>query len=229
MKTIKLKAESRTESGKGFARKLRQAGFVPAVFYGYEVEPIMIKVSSSDLIKLIERERSETSFIKLSIKDGSNKTEKVSVIKDVQIDTIKRKPVHVDFYEIKMDREVTLDLPIQLIGNPVGVEAGGELQQVKREIKVLGLPSAIPEAVELDISALEIGDSIKVGDVDLAEGIKCLDIEDGVIATVAAKRVSVLVEAEEVEGAEEEAIEGEEKEEPGEEAETASTGDEESE
>jgi large subunit ribosomal protein L25 len=225
MKTIKLKAEARTGSGKGFARKLRGAGFVPAIFYGYEVEPIMIKVSSSDLIKVIERERSETSFIKLSIKEGSTKTEKVSVIKDVQIDTIKRKPIHADFYEIKMDREVTLDLPIILIGDPVGVEAGGELQQVKREIKVSGLPSAIPEAFELDISTLEIGDSIKVGDVELAEGIKCLDTEDGTIATVATKRVSVLAEAVEVE---EEAIEGEE-EAPVEETEAASTDEEKSE
>lgn len=224
MKTIKLKAEARTESGKGFARKLRGEGFVPAIFYGYKVEPIMLKVGSSDLIKLIEKERSEASFIKLSIKDGSKKTEKISVIKDIQIDTIKRKPIHADFYEIKMDREVNLDLPIILIGEPAGVEAGGELQQVKRDLKVSGLPSAIPEAVELDISNLEIGDSIKVGDVELAEGIKCLDIEDGVIATVAAKRVSVLVEAAE---AEEEAIEGEEEEAPGEETETASTGDEE--
>jgi large subunit ribosomal protein L25 len=225
MKTIKLKAEARTESGKGFARRLREEGFVPAVFYGYEVESIMLKVSSADLIKVIEKERSETSFIKLSIKEGDKKTEKISVIKDIQIDTIKRKPIHVDFYEIKMDREVTLDLPILLIGDPVGVEAGGELQQVKRELKVSGLPSAIPEAIELNISALEIGDSIKVGDVELAEGIKCLDTEDGVIATVATKRVSVLVEAEEVE---EEAIEGEEKEAPGEETETSPTGNEES-
>jgi large subunit ribosomal protein L25 len=226
MKTIKLKAEVRTESGKGVARKLRVAGFVPAVFYGYEVEPLKLTVTASDLIKVIEKERSETSFIKLSIKEGSTKTERVSVIKDVKIDTIKRRPIHVDFYEIKMDREVTLDLPIILVGNPVGIEAGGELQQVKRELKVSGLPSAIPEAVELDISALKIGDSIKVGDVELAEGIKCLDTEDGAIATVAAKRVSVLEAAAEAEG---EAIEGEAIEAAGEETETASAADQESE
>lgn len=225
MKTIKLKAEARKESGKGFARRLREEGFVPAIFYGYKVESQMIKISASDLIKLIEKERSETSFIKLSIKEGDKKTEKISVIKDLQIDTIKRKPVHVDFYEIKMDREVTLDIPIILIGEPVGVEEGGELQQVKRDLKVSGLPAAIPESVELDISALKIGDSIKVGDVELAEGIKCLDTEDGAIATVATKRVSVLLAAEE---AEEEAVEGAEKETPGEETETASTGEEES-
>ncbi|MBW2637149.1 MAG: 50S ribosomal protein L25 [Deltaproteobacteria bacterium] len=225
MKTIKLKAEARTESGKGVARKLRVAGFVPAVFYGFEVEPVKLTVTTSDLIKVIEKVRSESSFIKLSIKEGDKKTERVSVLKDVQIDTIKRKPIHVDFYEIKMDREVTLDIPIILVGDPVGVEAGGELQQVKRELKVSGLPAAIPEAVELDISALGIGDSIKVSDVELAEGIKCLDIEDGAIATVAAKRVSVLAEAVEVEG---EAIEGEETEAPGEETET-SEGDSESE
>ena len=200
MKTIKLKAETRTGSGKGFARKLREAGFVPAVFYGFDVEPIMITVSSSDLIKVIERERSETSFIKLSIQEGSKKTDKVSVIKDLQLDTIKRRPIHADFYEIKMDREVAIDLPIQLIGDPVGVEAGGDLQQGKREMKVSGLPSAIPEAIELDISTLGIGDSIKVGDVQLAEGIKSLDREDSVIATVAAKRVSILVGAGEAEG-----------------------------
>jgi large subunit ribosomal protein L25 len=213
MKTIKLNAVARKETGKGFSRRLRDEGLVPAIFYGFEAKPMMITVNSSDLIKVIEQERSETVFVKLTINDGGKKIQRVSIIKDLQIDTIKRKLIHADFYGIKMDRELTIDLPIILTGQPVGVEMGGELQQLKREVKISGLPSVLPESVEIDISNLEVGDSIKVGDIALDEGIKCIDSEDIAIAAVATKRVSVLAEAE----IEEEAAE-EGKEEPAEEA-----------
>ena len=170
MKTIRLSAQIREEVGKGPSRRLRSEGFIPATFYGYQAEPMVIKVNSSELIKILVRERGETGFVKLGIKSGTGKkVEKLSVIKDLQIDTINRRPVHVDFYEIRMDRTLVVDVPIIFSGSPVGVEeGGGELQQLKRDVKVSGLPSDLPESVEIDISHLNIGDSIKVKEIGRA-------------------------------------------------------------
>ncbi|MDD5723702.1 MAG: 50S ribosomal protein L25 [Syntrophales bacterium] len=193
MKTIALSAQMREGAGKGPSRRLRSEGFVPATFYGYKVEPMMIKVSASELIRTLVKERGETAFVKLGIQSGtSKKIEKLSVIKDLQVDTVKRKPVHVDFYEIRMDRTLAVDVPVLFSGAPVGVEDGGELQQLKRDVKVSGLPSDLPESFEIDISHLAIGDSIKVGDLVVQEGIQLLDNDDVAIVAVVPTRVSLM-------------------------------------
>ena len=206
MKTVALSAQVREGIGKGPSRRLRAEGFVPATFYGYQAEPIVIKVDSSELIKTLVKGRGETVFVKLGIKAGkSKKVEKLSVIKDLQIDTINRKPVHVDFYEIRMDRTLAVDVPVLFSGDPVGVEDGGELQQLKRDVKVSGLPSDLPESIEIDISHLGIGDSIKVADLVVKDGIQLLDNDDVAIVAVVPTRVSLMTE--EVAGGEE--VEGE--------------------
>ena len=212
MKTIRLSAQIREEVGKGPSRRLRSEGFIPATFYGYQAEPMVIKVNSSELIKILVRERGETGFVKLGIKSGTGKkVEKLSVIKDLQIDTINRRPVHVDFYEIRMDRTLVVDVPIIFSGSPVGVEeGGGELQQLKRDVKVSGLPSDLPESVEIDISHLNIGDSIKVKDIAIKDGVQILDLDDVAVVSVVPTRV-ILVEEEpgEEEPVDEEAVDEE--------------------
>lgn len=197
MKAVKLNASIRNESGKGAARKIRAAGSVPAIFYGYETESTMIQVDSSELINIVEQGKGGSLFVKLGIKpDTGKKAEKLSIIKDLQIDSLKKKVIHADFYEIGMNRKLTIDLPIVLEGTPAGVEDGGELQQLKRDVKISGLPSTLPEEVEIDISQLNIGDSIKIGDLSFAEDIDVLDAEDIAIASVVATRVSALDEEE---------------------------------
>ncbi len=200
MKAVRLNASTRNESGKGAARRLRETGFVPAIFYGYDTESTMIQVDSSELIKIVKQGKGGSLFVKLGIKPDKGKTlEKLSIIKDLQIDTLKRRLIHADFYEIGMNRKLTIDLSIILQGQPVGVEEGGELQQLKRDVKISGLPSALPEAIEIDISHLGIGDSVKIKDLTFQDDIEVLDAEDIVIANVAVTRVSTL--AEEVEEA----------------------------
>ncbi len=195
MKTIGLSAQVREGVGKGPSRRLRSEGFVPAIFYGYETEPMLLKVDSSELIKILVKGRGETVLVKLGIQsDKSKKIEKLSIIKDMQIDTINKKPVHVDFYEIRMDRSLTVDVQVLFSGAPVGVEDGGELQQLKRDLKVSGLPSALPESIEIDISNLGIGDSIKVADLVVKEGIQLLDNDDVAIVGVVPTRVSLMEE-----------------------------------
>jgi large subunit ribosomal protein L25 len=219
MKTIALSAQVREGRGKGNSRRLRSEGFVPAIFYGYETESVAVKVNTSELIKVLVWEGGETSFVKLGIESGKGgKVEKLSIIKDLQIDTIHRKPVHVDFYEIRMDRTLTVDVPIIFTGNPVGVvEEGGELQQIKRVLKVSGLPSDLPESLEVDISGLTIGDSIKVRDIAIKDGVQILDLDDVAVVSVVTARMTLMTEeegGEEEEAVTEEAVsasEGEEK------------------
>ncbi len=191
METIVLNAQVRTESKKGPSRRLRAEGFTPAIFYGSHTESIMLSVRSFDLKKVVEKGRKESVFVKLEIEDGSKKAERLSILKDVQINTLKKSVDHADFYEIRMDRELAIDVPISLTGEALGVEDGGELSTLKRELKISGLPSILPEIVEVDISNLGIGDSVKVGDVRLADGVNILDADDVVIASVAIARAAI--------------------------------------
>ena len=205
MKTIALSAQVREGLGKGNSRRLRSEGFVPAIFYGYETESVAVKVNTSELIRALVDEKGETAFVKLGIKSGKGrKVEKLSVIKDLQIDTIKKKPVHVDFYEIRVDRTLAVDVPVIFSGNPVGIEEGGELQQIKRVLKVSGFPSDLPESIEVDISSLNIGDSIKVKDITIKDGVQILDPDDVAVVSVVPTRTSLMTEEEG--GEEEEAV-----------------------
>ena len=210
MKTVALNAQVREEVGKGPSRRLRAKGFVPATFYGYQTEPMVITVDASELTKTVVKGREETVFVKLGIQPRKGKkVEKLSVIKDLQVNTINRTPEHVDFYEIRMDRTLAVDVPVLFTGNPVGVEDGGELQQLKRDVRVSGLPSDLPESIEIDISDLKIGDSLKVSDLVVGDAVHLLDNDDVAIVAVVPTRVSLMTEgaAEESAGEEEELAE----------------------
>ena len=197
---IKLSATSRTEKGKGVAKRLRSEGKLPAVVYGHKTDPIALTIDSKQLLKLIVEGKSEHKLFGLSIEGNGKPIEKIVMIKELQIDPLKRNFLHVDFFEVAMDEEITLSLVIKLVGEAPGVEMGGMLQQVRREIEIKCLPSQIPDTVEIDVSALNIGDSVHLNDIQLPEGIKVLDDADLTIATVLAPVVEKEVEPEEVEG-----------------------------
>ncbi|HQL89339.1 MAG TPA: 50S ribosomal protein L25 [Syntrophales bacterium] len=203
MEALELQASIRTESGKGPARRLRAEGLVPAVLYGSGAESILLTVSAADLLRIIRAEKGETGFIKLVIDEGGKKAERVSVIKELQTNTVTKKIVHADFYEIRMDRKLTRDVPIHIVGDAIGVEKGGELKQFKRDVKISCVPGLMPRHVDVDVTNLAIGDTIRVGDLRLAEGIEILDTDSVSIVTVAAKRGAVTEEAAPAEEAEE--------------------------
>jgi large subunit ribosomal protein L25 len=188
METMELKAQTRKESGKGPARRLRAGGKIPAIFYGSGTDSLPLAVDTADLLKLL-KERKESSFIKLRIQEDGKETERLSIIKELQTSPATRAIFHADFYEIRMDHKLAMDIPIHVTGIPVGVTMGGELHILKRDLRVSGLPIAIPEFVEADISGLEIGNSVKVGDIPVPEGIEVLDSEDIAVVAVSAARV----------------------------------------
>jgi large subunit ribosomal protein L25 len=192
METMELKARIRQESGKGPARRLRSAGMIPAVFYGSGAEALSLSVSVRDLLKLL-KEREESLFVKLMIEEGGKEAERLSMIKEIQVSPAAGGILHVDFYEIRMDHKLTIEVPIHLVGQPAGLIDGGELHHLKRELKISGLPSVLPEYVEVDVSGLKIGDSVKVGDISLAKGVEALDADEIAVAAVAAARATEVV------------------------------------
>ena len=211
MEAIELKASIRKESGKGPARRLRAEGLVPAVLYGSGAESTMLYVNAADLIKIIRAEKGETGFIKIVIDDAGKKAEKISVLKELQTNTVTRRIIHADFYEIRMDRKLTREVPIHIVGTSIGVEKGGDLIPIKREVKISALPGLMPRHLDVDVTDLMIGSTIHVRDLKLAEGIEILDAGNVSIVTVAVKRGTVGEEAAPV-AAEEEGEEGTKKE-----------------
>jgi len=205
----------RTETGKGAARRIRRSGLIPGVVYGRGNEPRSIKVDPLDIKKLLQSNAIfDLTFV------GEDGEESTVIIKDYQKDVIKQNLLHVDFQFISMDEKITVSVPMRLEGEAVGVHDGGVLQQLLREIDIDVLPSEIPEEITIDISELEVGESLSVADLELPEAIDLVTDSDEVIVTVVTP--TELVEEDEEEE-EEEFLEpeviGEEDEEEGEETE----------
>ncbi len=201
-----LTARIRKSKGKGAAKKLRKMAQIPAVFYGPKTEPVMLAVDYPELKRLLKQVSSDNVILDLQVQSDQGTETRKAMLKDVLIDPVKDIYLHADFYEISMDKEITVDIPIHLVNSPVGVTEGGILQHIKRELKISCLPGKMVDVLEMDVSGLDIGDSLHVEDIDLPEGIVSLEEGDLTIATVAAPAVAE--EAEE-EAIEEELAEGE--------------------
>ena len=203
MEVTDLAAQVRKEQKKGPARRLRQNGFVPAVFYGRSAENILLAVKNDELAKLY-KDKKNHAFIKLII-GGNKKIEKLSLIKELQVQPLTGKFYHADFYEVDEKRKITMEVSLRFVGKAVGVENGGELQHIKREVKVSCLPFNLPDHIDVDVTDLDIGDSIKTRDLKIAEGITILDRPDTAVAAVAVVKVAKIEEPAKEEAAAEEA------------------------
>lgn len=201
MKSVALSGNKRAERGTSNAKSLRKEEQIPAVIYGGK-ENAHFTVNEVAFSKLVNTP--EVFFIDLDI-DG---TTFKAIIKEVQYHPVTDRPIHVDFLEVFEDKAVTVKLPVKLTGNSRGVINGGKLRVVTRKLRVNGLPSALPEFIELDITDLRIGQSIKVDAINV-DGLKFLDASNAVVVAIKRSRVSVADEEEEgEEGAEGEATEG---------------------
>jgi len=179
MERHSIEAELRTETGKGAARRIRRSGLIPGVVYGRGNEPRSIKVDPQDIEKLLlSNAIFDLTFV------GEDGEESTVIIKDYQKDVIKQNLLHVDFQFISMDEKITISVPMKLEGEAVGVRDGGVLQQLLREIDIDVLPSEIPEEITIDISELDVGESLSVADLELAESIDLVTDSDEVIVTV---------------------------------------------
>ncbi|MBN8614343.1 MAG: 50S ribosomal protein L25, partial [Deltaproteobacteria bacterium] len=168
MEAQTLKAEVRNGSGKGPARQLRMRGLIPAVFYGPEKKPMNLTVSPIEVSTALSGVFGRNQLVELDF--GSGKKE-LALVRDLAVDAISRKPLHVDFYSVALDRPVRAKVPFIANGRAKGVAEGGVLHKIFRELPVLGPPAAIPADITVDVTALGMHQGIKTKDLALPEGV----------------------------------------------------------
>jgi large subunit ribosomal protein L25 len=178
MEEFRIKAEARSDRGKGPARRLRAQGTIPGTLYGRDVEPVALSISARDWRGLEAHARSN-AVIKMEL---SNQ-ERPVMVKSVQRRPVDHAVLHVDFLQISMERAVQVEVPIHLTGNSLGVANGGVVEQHLRTVMIESLPGQIPEKIDIDISALDIGDSIHVREISLP-GVRLLDPPDVAVVGV---------------------------------------------
>lgn len=214
MELIELNANIRTTVGNGPARRMRQSGQLPAVLYGPGAETVLLSVNISDFDHVLKKSGAGQLLLNLVIQDSETYT-RSAMVKELQTHPVSRNFLHVDFYEIAMDRKIKVKVPIVTTGMAKGVELGGVLQIIRREIEVLCLPFEVPESFEIDIADLDIGDSIHVKDISPEGEIEFLEDEHFTVVTLLSPKLEEEEEpTEEEEEEEEAAVEGEVEEAP---------------
>lgn len=195
MKNVRLSAERREGTGKGIARKLRQTGRVPAVLYGREMEAIHISVDAHDAELLFRSIPVDNTIIELSL--TGEKQPFQTLVREIQTHPWRGTLVHVDFLRIQKGVKVDVNVPLDLVGTPVGVrEHGGVLEQTIHDLPIRCVPSEIPESIEIDVSALDLHDSLHVSDLDVAEGIEIQLPGERTICSVSVPRATIEEEEE---------------------------------
>ena len=186
MQQIELEVALRNETGKGAAHRIRREGLIPAVLYGPKMETWALAVDPKELKKILSSGARGNTRIDLKVKGpGSEKIgPKVVMLKELQIDPISRSYLHADFYAVSMDEKITVDIPIRLTGKAEGVKSGGILEQPRRDVRVRCLPGNIPDFIEVDVSALNIGDSLHVKDIAVLEKFELLAETNFTVASV---------------------------------------------
>ncbi len=203
MELLELKTNLRSSVGSSPARELRRIGKIPAVLYGPETEPILLSVNISDFEQAMKKGTSSQVLFSLVIQNGKT-NKKTVMIKELQIHPVSRNFLHVDFYEIDMNRKINVKVPVTIKGKSKGLELGGTLQIVRRELEVLCLPLKVPESIEVDITDLDIGESVHIDEIPIEVGIEIpFDVNFTVVTMLSPKFEEELEEAEEIEEAEE--------------------------
>jgi large subunit ribosomal protein L25 len=201
---MNVNAESRKEVGKKISKKLRKEGRVPAIIYGGDRESIPISLLMSDLKQILKAEMGENTILRI-LRDDLKVD---AMLKQIQYDHLSESIIHVDFIRIDLTKPIEVNVPVEIIGESIGVRLEeGIFDFINRELKIWSIPDKIPKAIEVDVSDLHIGHSIKVEELDIAEDIEFLSDPQTVICAVSVKG---MVEEEVVEEEVEEEVEGEE-------------------
>jgi large subunit ribosomal protein L25 len=180
---IKLEVKEREGRGSADSRRLRAAGMIPGVLYGRGKTPHAICVPERELRRVLTGSAGLHAILDVVLEGQS--TTHASILKDYQQDPVRGHIAHVDLQEVRLDQPIQASVAVQLVGEPVGAKEGGVLSQVQREINVEALPMEIPEHIDLDVSGMAIGDTLRLADLPAREGVTYLDDpEETVLATV---------------------------------------------
>ena len=200
---MKLKVKDRGARGSAASRRLRAGGLVPGVFYGNGKDAHPFCIEERDLRKALTGDHGLHAILDVVLEGQSSAHH--AVLKDYQLDATRGRLLHIDLQEVRLDQAIQAQVVVELVGEPSGVKEGGVLSQINREVNVEALPMEVPDRLELDVSALTIGDALRVSDLRVSEGVKLLDDPEAVLATVTPP-----TKIEEPEVVEEELEEGEE-------------------
>jgi large subunit ribosomal protein L25 len=180
---VKLQVKEREGRGSADSRRLRRDGFIPGVLYGSGKQPHAICIPERELRRVLTGAGGLHAILDVVLE--GQKTTHASILKDYQQDPIRGHISHVDLHEVRLDQPIQASVNVQLVGEPVGAKEGGVLSQVQRELNVEALPMEIPEHIDLDVSGMAIGDSLRVADLSAIDGVTFLDDpEETVLATV---------------------------------------------
>lgn len=177
---VTLKAKARSDKGKGPARRARAAGHLPAVLYGASVEPTALMVDLKEMSQALHTEAGANVLINLEL--GANQY--LTVPREIQRHPVRGTLLHVDFLSVARDVKIGAEVPVLVIGESHGVKQGGQVDQHIHELKIEALPSEIPSSIEVDITELGIGQSIKVGEITPPQGVTVLNDPDDVVVGV---------------------------------------------
>jgi len=212
MRQTTLAARVRESTGKGAARKLRKNNKMPAIFYGPGTQSIMLTVDYPELARITKLGGRENIILDLQITSDHGEETRKAILKDLMVDPVNGAYLHADFYEISMDKEITVDIPVTLINTPIGVtEEGGFLQHIRRDITVSCLPDSLVDSLDIDVSEMNIGDTVHIRDIEFPEGINCSEEGHLTVVVVSAPGGGIEEgEEEPEEGIEEETADSEE-------------------
>ena len=188
-------AEIREQAGKGAARQLRRRGRIPAVLYG-QGECLLLTLDPTVVTGIVRGHGGSTALLNLNISGGTKKASRTALLRDFQVDPVSGEILHADLFEISMTKPIRIKVPVRLIGGtPAGVKEGGVIHHNLRELHVECLPTAIPDAVDIDASALAINQGIHMRELTPLAGVRFLDDPDQMVVSVAAPISEAKLEA----------------------------------
>ena len=195
MKSVSLNAYPRNLTRRSAVKKLRQAQRVPAVIYGRHTQPQNLEVNRRELEDLVHHSAGENLLLDLSVSGDDKKPKRLALLQDVQHHPLNGSILHVDLHEVAENETVTVTVPVETVGEAVGVKTGGGvLEHVLFKIKLKALPKDLPEVVYVDVSNLEVGQSIHISDIPLPAGVEVLADKKVTVLSVAAPLVETAEE-----------------------------------
>jgi large subunit ribosomal protein L25 len=191
-KKTSLKAATRARTGSGRLNQMRREGWIPSVIYGRGTENINLKVDSKTFSDLLAHSRSENIIVNLEIEGQGTR---LAFLQSVQHDPLSGKALHADFRSIDENTAITAHIPTHLNGESAGVKAGGLIEQYVHAIEITCLPNDLPETLEVDISHLQVGDSLHIGDITYPSGVRATHAADVVVAHIGKPSAAISEEA----------------------------------
>lgn len=189
MKQVTLKVNKREKTGKEMAKTLRKAGFIPGILYGKGMEPIPLIIKYSDFEKVHKRYKSEAVIYTLEFENGAL-TQRKAILKEIQRHSMTDFIIHVDFQAIEEGKPIEIKVPLEFVGKPIGVTKGGVLEIMLHELTIECLPMDVPDKITVDLSNLDVGDSLHVADIKVPETIKIVDSPEETVLTIVAEEAT---------------------------------------